>query len=331
MKRDAVSRHRGKLTPAFMRPQLITWKSREPLDADFKLRSVFPRVSGLAFGSCENVSAIAEKAAVFAGTAVHLHVFPRVVPGDGLDENEWTQLHATEAAIRTGLDAAGVTLHKARIPRDGEWVLDVILEEEGKPMFVGVHQHTYASHPNAGGLSHIILPEDAPSRAYLKMEQALAWAGLDGEGKLSGKTAIELGCSPGGASYALLRRGVNVIGVDTAKVSKVVSDFKGKTGARFTHLECAVGQLPEQELPRRMDILVSDMNIAPPVALRYIERVQHRLQAKVLILTLKINDVIIEKSVGSFIKQIESFAPAPVRAMQLPANRSEFCVLAGKF
>ena len=312
-----------------MRPQLITLKSHEPLDASFELRSVFPRVTGLAFGLCEDVKAIAAHAVAFGGKPLHFHVFPRIVAAEGLSDEEWNQLRADEAALRDGLKAAGIALHEPRPPRDGEWVLNVIVEGEGKPMFTGYHRHSPSSHPYPGGLVKISLPEEAPSRAYLKMEQALAWAGLDGAGKLNGKTAIELGCSPGGASYALLRRGANVIGVDTATVSSVVRDFKGETGARFTHLQCSVGQLPDQELPRRVDILVSDMNIAPPVALRYIERVQHRVQARVLILTLKLNDITMEKSVGAFIKHVNKFAPGPVRAMQLPANRSEFCVVAG--
>ena len=59
--------------------------------------------------------------------------------------------------------------------------------------------------------------------------------------------------------------------------------------------------------------------------------VQSRVQARVLILTLKLNDRRIEQQIPRFMKQIEMFAPSPVRATQLPANRAEFCVVAGEF
>jgi len=57
------------------------------------------------------------------------------------------------------------------------------------------------------------------------MEQAIIWAGLDGPKALPGKTVLELGCAPGGATLALLRHGMNVVGVDTADLDpRVVAE-----------------------------------------------------------------------------------------------------------
>ncbi len=66
------------------------------------------------------------------------------------------------------------------------------------------------------------------------MEQALIWAGWDGPGALKGKTVLELGGAPGGASYSLLQRGANVFGVDTGEIAPAVLDFPGP--GQFTHI-----------------------------------------------------------------------------------------------
>jgi hypothetical protein len=119
--------------------------------------------------------------------------------------------------------------------------------------------------------------------------------------------------------------------VDTADLDPRVVAEGGKHPGSLRHLRVAAADLLQEELPRPVHVLVSDMNIAPPIMLRTIERVQSRVRARVLILTLKLNDRIIERNIPRFLKQIEVFAPFPVRATQLAANRGEFCVVAGEF
>ncbi|MCE9519176.1 MAG: hypothetical protein K8R87_06465 [Verrucomicrobia bacterium] len=332
MKEQIATRAGKMLSPSFMRPQLITWKSSRLLDASFTPDSVFARVSGISLGMFQDHAALAAKVAEqFAGLTVHLHLFPRVIPEDGVPDEVWGQVDAQQKGLMAALEAAGVKLSGNSRPRDGQFVIDVILGEPGEKLFLGAHVHGPERHPLAGALPRIALPEDAPSRAYLKMEQALIWAGLDGPKALPGKTALELGCSPGGATLALLRRGMNVVGVDTADLDpRVVAEGEKRPGS-LKHLRVAAGDLFNQELPRPVHVLVSDMNIAPPIMLRTIEGVQSRVRARVLILTLKINDRRIEQQIPRFMKQIEMFAPFPVRATQLPANRAEFCVVAGEF
>lgn len=218
-------------------------------------------------------------------------------------------------------------LRASNQPKDGDWVLDLIFEADGGHCLAGIHRHWPTRHRLPGALPRIALPPESPSRAFLKIEQALAWQGLDAPEALAGLTALELGCAPGGGTYALLRRGVNVIGVDTGEMSPLVGGFTGPHGASFTHLRMAAGALADQPLPK-IDLLISDMNLAPPLVLKYVEAAQRRMRARSLIVTLKLNDRAMESRLHEFLAQFARFAPGPVRATQLQANRREVCLSA---
>ncbi len=311
MKEQIAARAGRMLSPSFMRPQLITWKSTRLLDASFAPDSVFARVSGISLGMFDAAEALAGKVAEqFPGVTVQLHVFPRIIAGGRGAGRSWKQIEATRKTLAAALEAAGVKLSGTSRPRDGQFVIDVIVGEAGRKAFSRARMFTDRRAIRwPGALPRIALPDDAPSRAYLKMEQALIWAGLDGPKALPGKTALELGCAPGGATLALLRRGMNVVGVDTADLDpRVVAEGERRPGS-LKHLRVAAADLFKEELPRPVHVLVSDMNIAPPIMLRTVERVQSRVRARVLILTLKLNDRAVEQQIPRFLKQIEMFAP----------------------
>lgn len=330
LKADVEERHEGRFRPAFMRPQLITWKSSKPLTHGGPA-SIFARVSGLSVGLFKEMEKLAEALAAFQGTALHLHVFPREVPEDGFSAEEWSQLGERASLLGGQLRAAGVMLHDAHVPLEGEWVLDVILDADANAqVFAGVHRHGPDCRPYPGGVPRVSLPDNVPSRAWLKLEQGLAFAGLDVPGLLRGKVALELGCAPGGASLALLQHGVSVFGVDTATMDDRVRSFRSPEGARFVHLAMNAGDIPAALLPKHVDLLVCDLNLAPPVVLRIVEKLQAQVHASVFVLTLKLNDSEMVTRIPQFLKTLRRFAPAPLRATQLPANRSEFCVIAGR-
>ena len=64
-----------------------------------------------------------------------------------------------------------------------------------------------------GGLMPLVLPPQAISRAWLKMEEALRWAQLPIP---QGARWAEIGSAPGGSSQALVERGYYVTGIDPA-------------------------------------------------------------------------------------------------------------------
>ncbi|MFO0634461.1 MAG: SAM-dependent methyltransferase [Nannocystaceae bacterium] len=67
---------------------------------------------------------------------------------------------------------------------------------------------------------------DALTRAWAKLEEALAWSRLP---LREGDVVVEIGAAPGGAALALLQRGAEVaIGIDPARM-----DLRAFHGARL--------------------------------------------------------------------------------------------------
>lgn len=330
LKAEMQARHGGALTPAFMRPGLVTWKIlRESPDILSGPMPVFAHVTGISLGMArcdEDIPALASPA---ISQRLCLHVFPRAAPENGFSDEDWQALDQRRAGITPALASAGMSVAPTSTPRDGDTVLDVVLGEPSEPALVGTHVHDRWHHPCAGAMPRAILPPDAPSRAWLKMEQALAFGGLDGPTSLRDQTAVELGSAPGGSSLALMQHGAKVFGVDTGHMDASISNFASPSGGTFVHIAASSGDLARMPLPLEVDLLVSDMNLAPPVALRYIERIQKRVRARRLILTLKINDREMQSRIPEMLARLRSFAPGEVRATQLPANRREITVVAG--
>jgi hypothetical protein len=60
-----------------------------------------------------------------------------------------------------------------------------------------------------------------------------------------------------------------------------------------------------------------------------VERFQSQVRASVFLLTMKLNDAATLERIPELLRRLRRFSPAPVRAVQLASNRSEFCVVAG--
>ena len=114
----------------------------------------------------------------------------------------------------------------------------------------------------AGGIIPLELPPHAVSRAWLKMEEALRWSQLPME---PGSRCVEIGSSPGGASQALLDRGLIVIGVDPAEMDPAVAAHPN-----FTHLRKRASEVRRKEF-RKVRWLTADMNVAPNYTLDAVE------------------------------------------------------------
>ena len=97
-------------------------------------------------------------------------------------------------------------------------ILDVVVLEPGQ-WWIGYHRAVSWPARWPGGAIPVVLPAHAVSRAYAKMEEAIQWSGLP---LAAGDECVEIGCAPGGASQALLDRGLFVTGIDPADVDPVV-------------------------------------------------------------------------------------------------------------
>lgn len=322
-----VARDAPHLRFAFSRPGVTTFKA-EGATLGAQVPSAFARASGLSLGRADDppqVMAHAEPWLAATSTPARLHVFERDIDV-AVDEQDpavrGRRRQAVDAAIRA---AAPLAFHAELKARPGDLVVDVIVphaSQPEEPWLVGVHQHSSAHGPWPGGVDHIPPPPEAPSRAWCKVEEALCWADLEPR---AGEIAVELGSSPGGASYAMLQRGVTVFGVDPGKMDPLVLGYSGSSGNRFVHLAQPAAEVRRQDLPRTYQWLLNDVNLAPMVALRYVERFVALAHGGLrgAILTLKVNDDGIAAALPRLIERVRKLGARDVRVTQLPSHRSE--------
>ncbi len=328
---EELARTRPALRRAFARPGLITFKDPEAkVTADVTVDAVFVRAFGAAIGPAEDMSAVVAAVRKYCpeGQAVRLHVWERDVakPGDEPAGHAYGPLAAAaQAQIEAGWAEVGRALLPGSRAEAGDWVLDVIVAE-GEPWWLGFHRHGPGHAPTPGGRIAVEMPPEAPSRAYRKLEEALIWSQAP---LRAGDTAVEIGSSPGGASYALLRRGVHVYGIDPAKMAPVVLDYnKDQPGNHFIHLDRPMSMVQRADLPTELHWVLLDVNLAPQIALITARRLAARPRPALMgvLLTLKLDDWKAVKHVPRFLKSIESMGMAEVRATQLPSNRMELFV-----
>jgi 23S rRNA (cytidine2498-2'-O)-methyltransferase len=193
-------------------------------------------------------------------------------------------------------------------------------------MFVGWHRHDATRGPLPGGVPHVAIPVGAPSRAWAKIEEAIRWSGLTPR---AGEHAVELGSAPGGASFALLERGLNVHGVDPGAMEPRVLAYRGPSGNHFTHHALPAAEVARKDLPKTYEWLASDVNLAPMIALKYVERFVALAHGGLrgAFITLKLNDDGVFEALPRLAARIGKLGAKRVRYTQLPSHRSEIVAI----
>ncbi len=350
-----VARTRPELRFAYSRPGLVTFKAPGVIAADDPVSSVFARVWGRSIGAARDV---AEATAMIAASgATRVHVFARdvavsgatrghVVARDGADAiaassamsardladaSAATRVHGIARAEAVAESGDGVpelwaALGPSGRAQIGELVADVIVAA-GEPAWIGIHRHSADRSPSAGGERAVTPPPESPSRAYAKLEEAIAWARLP---IAAGQVALEIGSAPGGAALALAQRGVTVWGVDTGDMAPQVLAYRHANHARVHHLAIKVGALRWEQLPARVDWLLVDVNLAPQVALHEIARLMPPLRDRLrgAIFTLKLNDWAFVAQLPALAARIAELGMPRIRMQHLPSNRHEVCCVA---
>ena len=97
-----------------------------------------------------------------------------------------------------------------------------VLFLDGSRAFVGASPQGNNS-PWAMGVPRLKMPREAPSRATLKLDEAILWF-LQGDRQhelmKAGTLAVDLGAAPGGWTWQLVRRGLYVDAVDNGPMEK---------------------------------------------------------------------------------------------------------------
>jgi len=203
--------------------------------------------------------------------------------------------------------------------RPGDLVLDCLSDGDDR-WWVGWHRASAPSTCWPGGLHSRALPGDKVSRAWLKLDEAIASFGVD---LREGQLACELGASPGGACQRLLESGLEVVGIDPALVDPVVAALPG-----FTQWRKRARDVPLRDL-RGFEWVVADMNIDPTSTLEAVGRVVTApgSRATGIIATLKIPDWSRATGLDEWLGQFRAWG-FTARARQLSTGGREICVVA---
>ncbi len=322
---EVLSAHPG-LRSAFSRPGFITFKedsnAGDPIDNPM---SIFSRLWGESIGQARTPEeAHALLAKIPSGATVHAFERDSVLPGDEPEE------FVLNARVRSLLDSWKIPCAN-QSPKEGEWVYDWILLDEST-LFLGRHLHQPGIDPAPGNRPFLALPANAPSRAWLKIEEAIRRfrPAIQKSAKV-----LEIGCSPGGATTALLSRGLLVTGIDPKRMDPSVERHRAfsliQKTAKTVQKEDFRGWNPEW--------LVLDMNLAPLEALDEVGHVLRllremhgsRLALQSGFLTVKLNDWKFAASIPLYLRRIEELGFRELAAVQLCSNRQEFFVHAGSF
>lgn len=99
--------------------------------------------------------------------------------------------------------------------KQGGWLAQVCVLDE-RCWAVGEVRARDAASLSAGGRHRMRREREAPSRAAMKLEEALEWLGV---APTKGEDCVDLGAAPGGWTQRLVVRGAKVLAVDPANLT----------------------------------------------------------------------------------------------------------------
>ncbi len=331
--KEEVARNHSDLRFSYSRPGFLTFKAVGPqkLTPDFALKSIFARTYGISLGKLD-LKNVTEKAKALLENPIQkirLHIWERDRFGPGEEpkkqerqENpegvkQFTELKNT--LFKTVRNLEPDLFYEETLPKSGDLVLDLIWVED-EEWWLGCHQHGPLHSPYPGGNPEIQMHPDAPSRAYLKLEEALLWSNAP---ILKDDVAVEIGSAPGGSTFALLNRGLKLVGIDPADMHPI---FRRNFREQFKHIQRPVSSVLREELPDSVQWILLDMNVSPQFSLFAVDRLVTRMEDSLLgvLLTIKLNDWKMASDIPHMLEHIRAMGMTRVRATQLSQNRQEF-------
>ena len=231
------------------------------------------------------------------------------------------QSRPAEPALGSRVESSLQTAIDQPMARPGDLVLDCMIDSADR-WWVGWHRAASPSSCWPGGIHLVSLPADKVSRAWLKLDEALATFDLT---LRPGTRAVELGAAPGGACQRLLEAGLSVVGIDPALVDTRVAALKNFEQWRMRARDVRLKNF------RGFDWVVADMNIDPTSTLESIGRIvtASGVRPEGIIATLKLPEWSRADSLGDWLKLFGQWGYSP-RARQLSTGGREVCVVALK-
>jgi 23S rRNA (cytidine2498-2'-O)-methyltransferase len=213
--------------------------------------------------------------------------------------------------------------------------IGTVVELGPDEFFAGLHIHSPDVSSYPAGDSGIVMPEKSPSRAWLKLEEAVRFFNLS---LTKRDIIVEVGCAPGGVVLALLERGVPVIGVDPAKMADVVTAYQipdryetpaGKPW--FYHCRKPAALVGKKDLGQGVTWFMSDMNQSPEIIIKECIRFASMAPGiRNALMTLKLTDLsqVVEKN--KWFEMLTSGGFKKMRLQSLSVNHRELALFACK-
>jgi 23S rRNA (cytidine2498-2'-O)-methyltransferase len=213
--------------------------------------------------------------------------------------------------------------------------IGTVVELGPDEFFAGLHIHSPYVSPYPAGDSGIVMPQNAPSRAWLKLEESVRFFNLS---LTKRDVVVEVGCAPGGVVLALLERGIPVIGVDPAKMADIVTAYQipdryetpaGKPW--FYHCRKPAALVGKKDLGQGVTWFMSDMNQAPEIIIKECIRFASMAPGiRNALMTLKLTDLsqVVEKR--NWFDMLGSGGFKKMRLQSLSVNHRELALFACK-
>ncbi|PCI27595.1 MAG: hypothetical protein COB67_08105 [SAR324 cluster bacterium] len=236
------------------------------------------------------------------------------------------QLDCGESALHIW-DVQGSSQSEKGTTLAGQIILNVI-QVKDEEFWLGAHFQNDLSSFFPGGFPPIKLPSASPSRAYLKIAEVLDRFPIELEGK---EIFMEIGSSPGGATYFLLNQGHRVIGIDPGEMHSICTSHQ-----KFTHYKTPIQDFKKSDLNQlgaeKIDWIAVDMNLDATFSIQQSLRVAGYVKnhLKGMIFTLKIPQAQQVEKISSYINRIQKFGFKTVLTGQVPDHRKEFTLIALK-
>ena len=220
----------------------------------------------------------------------------------------------------------------AASPKPGD-LIGTVVELGPTEFWAGLHRHAPFLSPDPAGDSGTVMPLESPSRAWLKLEEALRFFALP---LTSADIVVELGCAPGGVVFALLQRGISSIGIDPAKMAEIVfaSSISNRSEVPpnkpwFFHCRKPAALASKRDLGQGVSWFMSDMNQSPEVVLKECARFCKMAPSiRGVLITLKLTDLLQVKDKAIWFAFLADMGFATIRLQQFSVHHKEFALLA---
>ena len=226
---------------------------------------------------------------------------------------------AIHEALRGRIDMPRTPAADTMAARPGDLVLDCLVDSPER-WWIGWHRARVPWACLPGGMHPVSLPPEKVSRAWLKLDEAIATSGIV---LRKGERACELGASPGGACQRLLEAGLRVVGVDPALVDGRVAGHPGFEQWRMRARDVKLTAF------RGFDWFVADMNIDPASTMESIGRALTApgVRPKGTIVTLKLPDWSRAAEIPAWLDSFRAWGQVPRMVRQLSTGGREVCVV----